>query len=315
MAREIRLIEDAQAAKAVILSAEFTTYSMADRYRELSARAKVDFSAAIKLLDHLPVFIDGERHQRIRKVMAKRISKTKDSQLTAAGGTLATLCADAFRPGTEIDLIADFCQPLWRSISSAIVPGSENTLELVDAIPTLFSPHLAIRERAKINAKIAAFLEVHCAQSDDNLLLLCLASLGARPFVGTMGLSLWEAFQAKPGAKMNEVAWPSMFTSSSLTYVDRIFSAPSERCPHLLKMGDRVRCFTQSKSYSPEENRMALFGFGAHTCLGKSISEKVWGLVVTAFSQFYLRVDCQSIEMSAHNDPFQMPAGIKVALT
>ncbi len=114
---------------------------------------------------------------------------------------------------------------------------------------------------------------------------------------------------------MNEVAWPSMFTSSSLTYVDRIFSAPSERCPHLLKMGDQVRCFTQSKSYSPEENRMALFGFGAHTCLGKSISEKVWGLVVTAFSQFYLRVDCQSIEMSAHNDPFQMPAGIKVALT
>lgn len=315
MASEIRFIQDAQAAKAIILSAEFTTYSMADRYRELSERANVDFSATIKLLDHLPVFIDGERHQRIRKVMAKRISKTKDSQLAASRETLTTLCADLLRAGTEIELIADFCQPLWRSISSAIVPPGENTLELVDAIPALFSPHLSIRERAKINAKIAAFLEVHCTQSDDNLLLLCLASLGARPFVGTMGLSLWEAFQAKPGAKMSEIAWPSMFTSSSLTYVDRIFSAPSERCPHLLETGDRVRCFTQSKSYSREENRTALFGFGAHTCLGKSISEKVWGLVVAALSKIDLRVDCQSIEMSPHNDPFQMPASIKVALS
>jgi hypothetical protein len=314
MASKIRFIEDAQAAKAAILSAEFTTYSMADRYRELSDRTKLDFSAAIKLLDHLPVFLDGEKHQKIRKVMAKRISETKDSQLAASQETLRALCTSVFRPGSEIDLVPDFCQPLWRSISSVIVPYSETMLELVDAIPALFSPYLSIRERAKINAGVAAFLETHCAHSDDNLLLLCLASLGARPFVGTMGLSIWETFQTYPSAKMSEMAWPSMFTSSSLTFVDRIFSAPSKQCPHSLETGDRVRCFTQSRLHSPEENRMALFGFGAHTCLGKSISEKIWKLVVVAFSQIDLRVDCRSIEMSPHNDPFQMPASIKVAL-
>jgi len=315
MASQIRFIEDAQTAKAVILSAEFTTYSMADRYRELSERAKIDFSAAIKLLDHLPVFIDGEKHQRIRKVMAKRISETNGRQLAATEETLATLCSTLFHTGAEIELVADFCQPLWRSISSAIIPRSESMLELVDAIPALFSPHLSIRERAKINTKIAAFLEAHCTQSDDNLLLLCLASLGARPFVGTMGLSIWEAFQAHPGAKMSEMGWAPLFTSSSLTFVDRIFSAPSERHPQSFETGDRVRCFTQSRSYAAEQNRMALFGFGAHTCLGKSISKKVWQLVVTALSQLHLRVDCQSIEMSPHNDPFQMPASLKVALT
>lgn len=315
MASKIRFIEDAQTAKSVILSAEFTTYSMADRYRELSDRAKLDFSAAIKLLDHFPVFIDGEKHQKIRKVMAKWISETNSRQLAASQKTLVTLCSTLFRTGAEIDLVTDFCQPLWRSISSAIVPHDESMLELVDAIPSLFSPHLSIRERAKINAKIAIFLETHCTQPDDNLLLLCLASLGARPFVGTMGLSILDAFQAHPGAKMSEMAWAPLFTSSSLTFVDRIFSTPSERCPHLFERGDRVRCLTQSKSYTAEENRMALFGFGAHTCLGKSISKKVWELVVTAFSQLDLRVDCQSIEMNPHNDPFQMPASIKVALT
>jgi hypothetical protein len=314
MASKIHFIENAEAAKAAILSAEFTSYSMADRYRELADRTKLDFSAAIKLLDHFPVFLDGEKHQKVRKVMAKRISETKDSQLAASQATLLTLCTTLFRPGAEIDLVADFCQPLWRSISSTIVPFSETILELVDAVPALFSPHLSIRERAKINARIAAFLETHCTHSDDNLLLLCLASLGARPFVGTMGLSIWDAFQAHPGAKMSEMAWANMFTSSSLTFVGRIFSAPSKQCPYSLETGDRVRCFTQSRLYSPEENRIALFGFGAHTCLGKSISEKIWKLVVAAFSQVDLRVDCRSIEMSPYNDPFQMPASIKVAL-
>lgn len=313
MADKIRFIEDAQAAKAVILSADFTTYSMADRYRELSDRSGLDFSAAIKLLEHLPVFIDGERHQRIRKAMAKRISQTKASQLDAGRKALLALGPKVFRAGAETDLIADFCQPLWRSISSAIVPLNDTTLELVDDIPALFSPHLSIRGRTKINAKIVSFLETHSTEADDNLLLVCLASLGARPFVGTMGLSLWETFQTNTGKKMSEITWPSIFTSSSLTFVDRIFSKPSDPCSQSLETGDRLRCFTQSKSYAPDENRLALFGFGAHTCLGKSISEKVWGMVADTLSRCDLRVSRQSIEMSPHNDPFQMPARIRVA--
>lgn len=314
MASKIRFIDDARAAKTVILSAEFTTYSMADRYRDLSNRTGLDFAAAIKLLDHLPVFIDGEKHQSIRKVMAKRISETNGKQLAACQEALAVLRPRLFRPGAKIELVAEFCQPLWRSISSVIVPRDEGLLELVDAIPSLFSPHLSIRERAKINARIAAFLAQHCGKSDDGLLLLCLASLGARPFVGTLGLSIWETFRTHPGAKMCDMAWAPSYTSSSLTFVDRIFSMPAEGGEGQFEKGERVRCFTQSRLYSAEDNEAALFGFGAHTCLGKSISKRVWGLVVAALAQLDLRVDCHSIEMSPHDDPFQMPARMTIAL-
>ena len=260
MASTIRFIENAQSAKSVILSEEFTTYSMADRYRELSRRTGLDFAASIKLLDNLPVFIDGAKHLKIRKVMAKRISETNSRQLLACQEALATLCSTLFRTGVQLELVSDFCQPLWRAISSAIVPRNESILALVDAIPALFSPHLSIRERAKINAQIAAFLDTYCTHSDEDLLLLCLASLGARPFVGTLALSIWEAFQSRPGAKMSEMHWEPSFTSSSLTFVDRIYSAPSARCPHAFDRGERVRCYTQTNKYTAEENRMALFG-------------------------------------------------------
>jgi hypothetical protein len=314
MAKDIKCIENAPQAKAIILSSKFATYSMADRYRELSQRTNIDFSAAIKLLEHLPVFVDGENHQKIRKLMAKQVSRTKEDQFNSSNEALAKLSQKLFHPGSEVELISEFCQPLWRSISSAIVPQNKDMLELIDAIPTLFSPFLSIRERANINAHIAAFLDAYCAHSDDDLIHVCLASLGARPFVGSLGLSLWDVFQSNQGSKLSEISWPRMYPSSSLTYVDRIFTT-AESYLHNIEKGDRVRCFTQSKAYTPEENRTALFGFGAHTCLGKSISEKVWVRVVAELSRFQFRIECLSIAMNPYTDPFQMPGTITIRLT
>ncbi|MBS0240173.1 MAG: hypothetical protein JSR89_17300 [Proteobacteria bacterium] len=312
----MELVKDAQIAKAIILSPDFETYSMANRYRELSRRTEMDFSAAVKLLEHLPVFIGGENHQRIRKVMAKQISRTKESQLAAVHQSLGDLFQHCFRPAAKIDLVADFAQPLWRSVSASIVPRDDKILDLVDEIPGLFSPILSIRERAKINEKIAAFLQSNfgAEDEDERLILLCLASLGARPFVGTLSLSLYEIFRSHPNLPMCEMSWPEAFPSSSLTYVDRMCQATTDYTDLKLETGDRVRCVTQSPSYSVDENRRALFGFGVHTCLGKSISERVWSLVTHRLSKSDLRGECVGIEMSPHDDPFKMPIKIEIRL-
>jgi len=313
MAREIKVVSNAKHAKAIILSSDFTTYSMADRYRDLMRRTNVDFNAAITLLEHLPVFIDGDSHQRIRKLMAKQISRTKSDQLSAATEVLPLLVQKTFMLARDTELIAEFCQPLWRAISATIVPPNEATLELVDAIPGLFSPVLSIRERVKINDLIANFMEEQPVDRDDELILVCLAALGARPFVGSLGLSLWAIFQRNEGLNLSEVSWPAIFPSSSLTYVDRIHSRQVDSSLSFAT-GDRVRCITQHEGYSCEENRSSLFGFGAHTCLGKSISEKVWGLVGKELSRVKLRANCRSIVMSPHNDPFQMPGRIEIRM-
>jgi len=310
------LIKDAQIAKAIILSPDFETYSMADRYRELSRRTAIDFSASIKLLEHLPVFINGENHQRIRKIMAKQVSRAKESQLAAVQQSLGNLFKHCFRPAAKIDLVADFAQPLWRSISASIVPSDENLLDLVDEIPELFSPLLSIRVRAKINDKIGVFLQSNSGAEDEDelLILLCLASLGARPFIGTLSLSLYEVFRNHPELRMRELSWPATFPSSSLTYVDRICMTAADYTGFKFEKGKRVRCVTQNPSYSVDENRRALFGFGAHTCLGKSISERVWTLIAERLSKSELRAECLSIEMSPHGDPFKMPVKIEIRL-
>lgn len=311
----MKSVQDAAIAKAIILSPDFGTYSMANRYRELAERTSLDFSAAVRLLDCLPVFLDGDVHQRVRKAMAKQISKTKDCQLAASREKLAILFERVFRQNTRIELVEKFSQPLWRAISASIVPPNSETLDLVDTIPALFSPILSIRERVRISDAIGAYLGAHPEEGDDRLILLCLAALGARPFVGTLSLSLYEVFKENPKARMCDLAWPHLYPSSSLRFVDRICGREAEVAKSEFRPGERVRCFTQSTDYSNEENMHALFGFGAHTCLGKSISEKVWGLVVETFSRSDLRAEPLAITMSPHNDPFLMPDQIHVALT
>ncbi|MBY0561626.1 hypothetical protein [Hyphomicrobium sp.] len=311
----MKSVQDAAIAKAIILSPDFNTYSMASRYRELAVRTKLDFSSAIRLLECLPVFIDGDVHQRIRKAMAKQISKTKDCQLTASREQLTILFERVFRKNTQLELVGEFSQPLWRSISASIVPPNGETLDLVDEIPALFSPILSIRERARISDRIRDYLSAHPEEGDDRLILLCLASLGARPFVGTLSLSLYEVFRENPKARMCDLAWPQLYPSSSLRFVDRICGKEADVAKSEFRPGERVRCFTQSADYSDEDNARALFGYGAHTCLGKSISEKVWGLVVETFSRSDLKAEPLTITMSPHNDPFLMPAQIQIGLT
>jgi hypothetical protein len=311
----MKSVQDAARAKAIILSPDFGTYSMANRYRELAERMSLDFSSAIRLLECLPVFLDGDVHQRIRKAMAKQISKTKDCQFSASREKLAILFERVFRQNTQIELVEEFSRPLWRAISASIVPPNSGTLDLVDEIPALFSPILSIRERVRISDKIGDYLGAHPEEGDDRLIVLCLAALGARPFVGTLSLSLYEVFQENPGARLCDLTWPQLYPSSSLRYVDRICGKEAELAKSEFGPGERVRCFTQCADYSNEENMHALFGFGAHTCLGKSISEKVWGLVVETFSRSELKAEPLTITMSPHNDPFLMPAQIHIALT
>lgn len=311
----MKTVVDSKIAKSIITSQDFITYSLADQYRELTRRTGTDFSAAVTLLDWLPVFMDGDEHQIIRKVMAKQISMTKECQFSSSRDKLDFVFEFTFRKDASLDLVCDFAVPLWRSISGSIVHRSESMLKFVDDIPGLFSPYLSMRERMSINDSIAQFLSAHKDDADDQLILLCLVSLGARPFVGTLALSLYEIFKNNPGSCMRDITWPEAFPVSSLRYVDRICVNDSSIGEMIFEAGDRVRCFTQSKEYSVNENTRALFGFGAHTCLGKAISEKVWRLVVEKFSQSDLRVKCLDIAMSPHDEPFFMPSHMNISLT
>ena len=302
----LQKVENARLAKEIVLSPHFRMYSMADRYRELVARTGLDFSASIRLMEYLPVFIDGEHHVRIRKAMARRVSQTQKCQYASCAEALASVI-HRFADESEVELVEDFAQPIWRAISASIMPRTPETLRLIDDIPNLFSPILSIKRRFEINQRIEAFQRNTGEEEEDELILLCLTTLEMRPFVGTLSLSIYDLVGSNAGKSFAEVEWPETFPVSSLRYVDRIALCDVSVGGRHFSAGERVRCFTQHVKYSREENAGSLFGFGSHTCLGKSVSERVWKLVTATLSKLSHRPTSGRLSISKHNDPFYMP--------
>jgi hypothetical protein len=311
----MRTVDQCDLSRHILQSGQFSTFSMSDRYRELEKRTNVDFSAAIRFLDHLPVFMNGSSHEIVRKRMAKQVSSTMIQQLDSGQSEVDQRLEKLFFRGSRFDLVNDFILPVWRAISGAIVLRDKDVIDLVDRIPELFYPMLSIRERLKINGAIARFIETHCGPDDDEkLLLLCLSVLGARPFVGAISLSLYDVFANNPSIRMSDIAWPGSFPSSSLRYVDRIAQTDVAAATEHFSAGERIRCVTQSANYASDDNRKMLFGIGKHTCIGKLTSEKMWAHIVRRFAEYDFRVECTGLTMAEQNDPFTMPATATILL-
>ena len=308
------IFKDTIAVGSVLRSDNFGQHSMSEQYRALKQRTGLDFDPTIQLMDFLPAFLDGDRHKKIRKAMARQLATSKKLQEETAATEIKFLFDKLFVPPNEIELVSEFALPLWREISASIVDHNKDALDLINEIPLLFFPTLSIRERMKTNEKLRTFIENNQMNIDDTLCALALTLLGAKPFVGSVALSLYHTIAQNAGKKSNEIHWPRIFPASSLTFVDRICKHATQTSSHDFSVGARVRCFTQSETYSSEENGALLFGLGAHTCLGKGISEFVWKALTQHLSELGACLMPLGKEMEAHTEPFSMPRVAQIAV-
>ena len=302
------------AASAVIRSEAFRQYRMADQYRELKRRTGLDFDATIRFMDFVPLFDDGEEHVRKRRMMARKLAASRNLQEEAVTTKTNSLFHDLFVPPREIELLSEFAQPLWREISGSIVDRSEENLDFIDELPSLFYPTLSIRERLKINDKLRRFLDVNRSNSDEALCNLSLVLLGARPFVGSLVHSVYQVVTLNAGRKSSAIKWPEVFTASSLNFVDRICGHDTRIDAHEFNVGNRVRCHTQDETYSTQQNKEMLFGLGAHACLGKGISEFSWKLLTQHLAQLDAILAPLGSAISTNTEPFVMPLAARIAV-
>jgi cytochrome P450 len=155
-------IEDCASAEAIIRSPAFAPLSMQEQYVAIATRTGLDLSATIRMMAFLPPFMRGEEHLRVRREMASRVLLSGRAQRAAVRNVSATLVETLFRDGAEIDLVADFAHPLWRSLSFAILGGAEiwpdgDPVALADQIPSLFATATSLIRRKAIDDAIAAF--------------------------------------------------------------------------------------------------------------------------------------------------------------
>src|SRR3954447_1041396 len=154
----MRVISDYELSRTIVASRSFGAWQMADGYREMSARLGHDFAPVIALLERLPTFMDGEPHSAMRQTMARIFGAVRQPQLAAAREVLAEFGGNRLHPGSTFDLMDDLSRPLFRAMTRVAVAArdlAEETADLIDQLPLLFSPVTAMKKRLEINARLA----------------------------------------------------------------------------------------------------------------------------------------------------------------
>ena len=297
--------------KDILASRAFHPYRMADQYEQLQQTSGIDFSSCIRVLKLLPVFLDGTPHKSIRKQMALRMQATKADQEAAVIAQLDVLLARHFGQSGEIDLVDDFATPLWRSLSRSILQRDDALLNVVDDIPLLFFASLSLNKRKQINSAITACIDKY---GDEIIIDMALASLGVKPFVGSLALSFYDAIEKNCGRLLGTYTLGEKFGKSSLNFVDRIASQSIDVGGKTYAKGQRVRCVTQSSQYSDTENTGLLYGAGNHICLGKAIAQFALTYLNNACKQYPCVITPVSVHMLSDQEPFAMPKHLRVAI-
>jgi hypothetical protein len=311
-----RLLHSADEVERVLKNEAYPPTLIADAYRTLEQRFHLDFSAAIRLLECLPVFLSGQKHKRIRKDMATSMAAVRIEQELAISKYIVHL-DDLLIPNQTIDLKNNFIKPLWRHLVNFNHQFSSEYLNLVEEIPYLFYAKLSIKRRIEINQRIAQYISTIDAEDEKEWIRLGQHVLGFTPLIESFTISLYDIFIKNQGIALSDIHYPSAIPISAVRTTDRW-------------VGDEVvRCPLHSNQYSNEINQKYMFGVGPHACLGGPISRFIWPLVTqrlslspliindVALSCAYpslMNMDTGEVDFDQMNDPFVRTQNFQLTL-
>lgn len=292
-----------ETASNIASSDDFIAFPMGSKYRQISSRTAIDYSSAIQLLESLPVFLSGDEHKERRKSMAIVYAQTRKLQEKAIDQVVEEVAQSIEHRHGAFDLIDELSTPLWTALRNVICTEGEEVKDLANELPDLFFPILSPRRRQSINNKLTRILKSGTDQLLDQLALLV---LGVRPFSASLALSIHKIARDNDGKRLCDIAFPTSFPDSALTYVDRISLRDTviDGCP--FSAFSRIRCTTFDSSYTDEINSKQLYGIGSHTCLGRPISVYTWNKLSNILSQSQKTIHPSALSVE-DREPFTIP--------
>ena len=283
-----QVIDSAEEVQRILRDDANRPFSLAEQYRTLQHRFQLDFSASIRLLELLPVFLSGSKHKELRKEMAKMTAVLRPAQELAVKEYVCQL-DQLLTPNVTIDLRNQFIKPLWRHLINIRGDYTDIEMGLIEDTSLLFNRDLSIVKRLAINNRLADYLSKADSAGDDSLIKLGGQVLGFVPLVESITISLHTIFKNNVGVSLNTISYPVEIPISAVPGTARW-------------VGDvLVGCPLHSPGYSKEINQKLMFGSGLHSCLGAHISRFIWPEIIQRVALSPLIVD--STELHFLNPP------------
>jgi hypothetical protein len=268
----------------------------------LETRYKRQFPNLIFAVNAIPLLLNGQAHREIRRALAEIVSAGRPRTLAA----MPELMARHIMPldqETHPEWIAGRLSPLvaetFGLLCNCPVPLPFPKLALTrlfDRFVSLAALGEAEKQLGQLREKLAA-----AVPDVDEAHIVALLVLGRDSLLGTLATSLHRVFHENPGKRFADIEFPDFPPETGVAIAERVATADIAVGARTIAAGDRVRMYFQPISDMSGANKQALFGAGAHSCLGRPISLDVWRAMIETIRGFSSRMTSVACELEPNN--------------
>lgn len=258
--------------------------------REIRTRHDVPLPALLHAMDFLPLFLEGEAHTRIRKLLgpflSARLREVEPELPALIHGLLAGLPVDG-----KVEFVSQLLLPLSRDVFSSLV-GRDLTEEITGfSLIRIFEAAHGVTSLSRLDGmidRVFSFLDSDGCEDDDFICRLCCLVFGFDNVLSTLAENLAASFQSSNGTTPAQL--PAFPTEVMLSASYRHALEETALAGHKLKPNTLVRIHLEPFGYSGDKTlNAALFGVGRHACIGKQLTLSVWKHLSEAFNALKIR--------------------------
>ena len=262
----------------------------------------------------LPLVLNGERHARVRGDIAKLLSREKRNS-DAWRQPAADIIRGAFATTGPVEAVETLLLPIVNAVFATLTQVDATFAPLT--LTRVFDHYASYRHLMVAETEIATLRErLTAAGIPDETIGTHVATvvLGRDSLLASLSEALIDFAVASRGRRLDQpvAKAPRLFGGVAVgeRLVEEAFVFRGAR----FAAGQRVRLYFQGYSYrEAEADRLAMFGAGKHSCLGRALALEVWALLAAEIRSVPLTV--RSVEFEyVRNSMFTMPKLINLSL-
>lgn len=264
--------------------------------------------------NELPLVLNGERHARVRSDIARLLSRERKNS-DAWRKPVSEIIRGVFASAGQMEAVEDLLRPIVNAVFT--------TLAQVDAtfppltLTRVFDHYASYRHLMEAETGIAALrARLAVAGIPDEAIGTHVATivLGRDSLLASLSEALIDLALASRGRRLDQPGAKTPRLINGVAVGERLVDEAFVFRGMRFAAGERVRLYFQGYGYrETEAERLAMFGTGKHSCLGRALALEVWALLAAEIGGVPLTV--QSVEFEyLRNSMFTMPKLINLTL-
>jgi hypothetical protein len=265
----------------VLARSDFATTRHVEFLEHLALRLKLDLSATLTVMRHLPLWADGARHQALRQETAAFIGKHRGRKMAQAGLDLQeTFKVNMMTDSENVDmlrLVQDMVADLLVQVTGLPKPsaGPQNSLNV-------FSSNLGIAARLRLESELKYQLDqagsLYPDETDQaRAIRVGQWSMGYDSLVGTITQSVYRHLRKIGTGSLKLNPMSDTPSDTGVPKIGRISARDTTVAGCPVPHGSLVECYLNQPNSGT--GRLGFFGAGAHLCLGRPLALEFYKMV------------------------------------